>query len=250
MKHSEAIDALAEALAKAQGAMEGASKRSLNPFFKSRYADLKAVWEACRTPLSENKLSVVQAIRCEHPTKEVNELAKMANDQGLPPAVIVTTILMHSSGQWISEELTMWPRENTPQAIGTCGSYARRYGLAGMIGVYQEDDDGNKASGHGVDESAEAAQVLEGYFNDLVNAIKTNDVATARQRWNELNTLGSASDVWRLLNTQQKGAVRQLLQQTAPPSVQHVVLKEDTHEGSSEQGPTDRETGGEPGTAS
>ena len=130
MKRSESIEQLAAALAVAQGQMGGALKASENPFFQSKYADLKSVWEACRKPLSDNGLSVAQ-------TPAVRE----ANGY----EVVVTTLLMHLSGQWIENELSMWPKDSTPQAIGSCISYARRYALASLVGVYQADDDAESA---------------------------------------------------------------------------------------------------------
>lgn len=126
---SDSIAALADALSKAQGAMEGALKDSSNPFFKSKYADLASVWSACREALSINGLAVVQM---------------PSSYEGL---VQVETVLMHSSGEWISSVLTLRPTKDDPQGMGSTISYARRYALASMVGVYQEDDDGNKGSG-------------------------------------------------------------------------------------------------------
>ena len=60
IEHSEQINELAKALAAAQAEIEGASKDKTNPHFKSRYADLASVWEACRKPLSKHGLSVIQ----------------------------------------------------------------------------------------------------------------------------------------------------------------------------------------------
>ena len=60
MLQSESIKELATALAKAQGALKPAVKDSLNPHFKSKYADLASVWEACREPLSSNGIAIVQ----------------------------------------------------------------------------------------------------------------------------------------------------------------------------------------------
>lgn len=125
---SVSIARLAGALAKAQGSIEGASKDKTNPHFKSSYADLASVWEACRAPLSANGIAVLQP----------------ASADG--PRVTLTTILAHSSGEWISMDLTMTAGQNTPQAIGSCITYARRYALASMVGVAPEDDDGNAAT--------------------------------------------------------------------------------------------------------
>ena len=60
MKHSESIAALAGALAKAQLQIEPASKNATNPHFRSHYADLASIWDACRGPLNTNGLSIVQ----------------------------------------------------------------------------------------------------------------------------------------------------------------------------------------------
>ncbi len=130
---SESIAKLAEALSKAQGQMEGAVKMSDNPYFKSKYADLASVWEACRKPLSDNQLAVVQT----------------TDDSVDNGRVIVETILMHASGEWISGRIALKPVKDDPQGAGSAITYARRYGLQGIVGIAPEDDDGNAASGNG-----------------------------------------------------------------------------------------------------
>lgn len=125
---SASIAALAAALAKAQGEMEGAAKGNVNPHFKSKYADLASIWDACREPLSKHGLSILQPVRADG------------------PQVTVTTILAHSSGEWIEESLTMTAQKNDPQGVGSAITYGRRYGLASMVGIAPEDDDGNAAS--------------------------------------------------------------------------------------------------------
>lgn len=125
---SDALDQLAVALAKAQGQMEGATKDSTNPHFRSKYADLASVWEACREPLSKNGLSVLQPVSADG------------------PRVTVTTLLLHTSGQFIGEALTLTATQDTPQAVGSAITYGRRYGLSALVGIAPEDDDGNEAS--------------------------------------------------------------------------------------------------------
>jgi hypothetical protein len=129
MNKSESIANLADALSKAQAEMEGAKKDMANPFFKSKYADLASVWDACREPLGKHGLSVSQM-----PETRDNQ-------------VIVYTILMHSTGEWLASELAMAPTKNDPQGIGSCITYARRYALSAIVGISPEDDDGNAASG-------------------------------------------------------------------------------------------------------
>ena len=60
MNQSESIANLAKALSIVQGKLTYAKKDSANPFFKSKYADLESVWDACRDLLAENNLSVMQ----------------------------------------------------------------------------------------------------------------------------------------------------------------------------------------------
>lgn len=129
MERSEGIAQLAGALAKAQSEIEGASKDSTNPHFKSRYADLASVWDACRKPLSKYGLSVVQLPRAEG-----------AN-------VTVSTMLLHNSGEFISESLTVQANDGKPQSVGSALTYCRRYGLATVVGIAPEDDDGEAAQG-------------------------------------------------------------------------------------------------------
>lgn len=124
---SAEIKDLAAALSKAQSEIEGAKKDSQNPFYKSRYADLESVWDSCRTAITKQGLSVAQ--QCMVVDKE---------------NLLVTT-LMHSSGQWIRGVQAISPKDNSPQAIGSAITYARRYGLAAMLGIYQTDDDAEAA---------------------------------------------------------------------------------------------------------
>lgn len=131
MTRSDSITAIAAALAKAQSEIAGASKDKTNPHFKSAYADLASVWDACRVALTKNGLAVLQPVSAEG------------------AAVTVMTLLTHSSGEWIAGELTMTAQQNTPQGIGSCITYARRYALASMVGVAPDDDDGNAASDAG-----------------------------------------------------------------------------------------------------
>ena len=126
---SPTISKLAEALSKVQAVIEGSKLDSNNPFFKSRYSTLSSVWDACRKPIAENGLSVVQTM------------------EPVEGKCAVTTTLLHVSGEWIRGTVTMKPVKDDPQAVGSCITYARRYSLAAIIGISPEDDDGNDGSG-------------------------------------------------------------------------------------------------------
>lgn len=125
---SDSVAALAAALAKAQGVMSHASKDAQNPHFRSRYADLAAVWSAVREPLSANGLSVVQTV---------------AQGDG---TVGVRSLLLHASGEWICSVLEMPVAQKTPQGYGSALTYARRYALAALVGIAQDDDDAEAAT--------------------------------------------------------------------------------------------------------
>lgn len=127
MKTSQDLDKIAPALAIAQANIAAAKKDSTNPFFKSNYADLNSVWEAVKWALSENGLSVAQGY-------------------GVEPTPHIWTTLLHTSGQWIKGECPLVVgKPNDPQALGSATTYTRRYSLAAMLGVIQEDDDAQSA---------------------------------------------------------------------------------------------------------
>jgi hypothetical protein len=129
--HSTSINEIAKALSNTQQEMRFAKKDSNNPFYKSRYADLASIWDVCREPLTKNGLSVTQ-------------LPLGMNSDGY---IRLQTILMHTSGQWIKSEIQMKPVDGKPQSYGSTLTYARRYALSAVVGVVQDDDDGNDGSG-------------------------------------------------------------------------------------------------------
>ena len=133
MQRSESIGKLAAALAKAQKAIKGAPKDARNPHFNSRYADLATVVDACRDALADQEIAVIQSASAD------------AQIVGL------TTLLMHSSGEWIeSDPLHVQVRDAAPQAIGSGLTYLRRYQLGAVVGIAPEDDDAEAAEGRSV----------------------------------------------------------------------------------------------------
>ena len=133
MPTSPTIAALAAALVKAQSAMGGAKKDSTNPHFKTAYADLASVWDACRAPLANAGLSIVQLVSSErlHPSEATH--------------AVIETILAHSSGEWVSSTLAVPLTKSDAQGLGSAITYGRRYALAAIVGVCPADDDGEAA---------------------------------------------------------------------------------------------------------
>jgi hypothetical protein len=129
MVTSEQVDKIFPALIKAQSEMGNAKKSAVNPFFKSKYADLAEIIEVSKGLLSENGLGVIQS------------------PGGNGSSVTVTCRIIHVSGQWVEDTITLNATKNDPQSIGSAITYARRYQLAALFNIAQEDDDGNDSSG-------------------------------------------------------------------------------------------------------
>jgi len=125
MQMSENLTELGVALSKFQGEVNNVSKDKSGYGYK--YADLAQILEAVRPLLSKHGLSVVQM-----PGKSES-------------GVTVSTMILHSSGQWLQSE-TQLPMDtaakmSAAQAAGSVITYARRYALAAALGIAQEDDD-------------------------------------------------------------------------------------------------------------
>ncbi len=157
MKMSSNIADLAAALTKAQAEMGMAEKDGSNPFFKSSYTTFSALVEAIRGPFSRNNLAFLQ-------------IPGISGADGL----IIETMILHSSGQWISGEQTGRPAKDDPQGVGSLMSYMKRYGLQAMAGIpsKDEDDDGNHASGKAQPPAAKRAPKAQPLPPDLDSGTK------------------------------------------------------------------------------
>lgn len=129
LRLSDSIKEIAIALAKAQSKIEHALKTSENIHFTSKYADLAAVMDACRGPLTENGLSFFQS-----PTLMTDH------------KWVLITRLLHTSGEWIENDVPIMNSQGSAQSFGSALTYARRQGLTSLVGIAQDDDDGNAAS--------------------------------------------------------------------------------------------------------
>jgi hypothetical protein len=132
IKTSESISKISSALIKAQQEIKVAIYDATNPHFRSKYASLGSVVEACKEALNKNKIVFIQG---SHSDKE------------LPKMICVTTRLLHESGEYIEDTIAVPYVQDTPQALGSSLTYARRYGLSSLLGIVSdEDDDGNSGS--------------------------------------------------------------------------------------------------------
>lgn len=129
VRRSGSLAELSAALAAAQAEMKNPQKDSVNPHYKSRYADLATVRDAVLPCLNRHGLSVLQ-LPCE-----------------LPCGPALVTLLLHKSGEWVESSLALRPQQMTPQGIGSALTYCRRYALQSLAGVAADDDDDGHAAG-------------------------------------------------------------------------------------------------------
>lgn len=152
MNKSESIANLAGALAQFQSEISNPKNTANNPFFKSKYAPLNDVLNLVRPILSKHGLSIFQS------------------PSGNGDNIIITTMLMHSSGEWIeADPLVLKADKATAQGAGSAITYGRRYATSAILGISSEDDDdGNHATGNDKEQknkSKQEPQFLDGSSN-------------------------------------------------------------------------------------
>ena len=113
------------ALYKARSEMGAVKKSAVNPFHKSKYANLKAVQEVIEKPLADNQLMFVHTVE---------------------DGSIVTTLWHLPSMQSISSKMPLTMAKQDPQGLGSAITYFRRYSMVAILDLEQEDDDGNFAT--------------------------------------------------------------------------------------------------------
>ena len=120
---------LAMALCLAQADIKDAKTNKKNAYIGNSYADLTAVWQACRAALTKNDLAVVQRFKDDN--------------RG---TTYLETLLIHTSGESISSELPLMNVKDW-HSMGSAITYARRYSLCALVGIAPdgEDDDGAAA---------------------------------------------------------------------------------------------------------
>jgi hypothetical protein len=123
---------LMKALCAAMSEMRDPVKRSANPHFKSRFADLREVLDCIEEPLGRHGLVFTQLLA--------------PSEAGL---LLLRSQLHHAdSGEMIEAVVPIVPEKPGPQALGSCISYMRRYSAKAMFSLADadEDDDGEAAT--------------------------------------------------------------------------------------------------------
>lgn len=136
MKHSDSIAKLAAALVAAQADIKGVAKDSVNPHFKSKFTSLDALIDMARPALAKHGLALVQGATLPE-----------SDETGTVRSFTVETLLVHQSGEWLSNGAVVPMAKSDPQGAGAALTYGRRYSLSALLSISSdEDDDGNHAS--------------------------------------------------------------------------------------------------------
>ena len=185
MERSETLGELGKALSAAQGELGVAVKGSFNPYYKSNYADLGEVWRVARPVLAKHGLSVLQFLV----------------DAG-PERTGLRTILLHSSGEWVSEVVSSrlgagkdGKIKDDAQGVGSATTYLRRYGLSACLGIVSDDDDDGNAARR---EEPEGPPPV--WFEELLSAV---EIAPGKTELDQLRAearkrLGEMTDTMKL----------------------------------------------------
>jgi hypothetical protein len=133
-RSSESVAAIATALAKAQTELSNPEKAMVGTVYNNRsdspqsfrYASLSSGLDIVRKTLGGHQIAIAQTTDIDRASGTVN----------------LTTLLLHTSGEWISSD---WPvcqlsETSAPRRMGAALTYARRYALFTMVGIAGEDD--------------------------------------------------------------------------------------------------------------
>lgn len=187
MNTDKATPELFAAIATAQGEIENATKGSINPHFRSKYADLAEVLNTIRPVFSKHGLSFIQST---------------AFDGAM---VHVHSVLAHASGGLVSSTASCVPAKTDAQGVGAATTYLRRYSAAAMGGIAQEDDDGQAAAHNRTPDVAPPVMApalrakLKKCADYIIEAIGRDDEHAVLEAWQELSE-SEMEAIWRAKN--------------------------------------------------
>ena len=148
------MENLAKALSKAQAEFTTVPQSGFNPHFKNKFSTLEDCINMTRPILSKHGLAISQ----------------MPNT--IDGQYVLTTILMHESGESIVSNQPVVSMKQDPQSLGSALSYCRRYSLTGVLSLASGDfeDDGNAATAPAKPTPAKAKATKNQSIADRVNA--------------------------------------------------------------------------------
>jgi hypothetical protein len=215
---------IAAAFVKARAAIGGTVGKDAKGNY-GKYATLAAITDVITAPLAAHGLAVIQEAQLDE------------------TGVTVETTLLHESGATMQfAPLTMPLTNRTPQAVGSCITYGRRYALAAICGLAPDDDDGQAAQdAQPAPQRAQAAQASKPTRAAAATSQRAPVQATGKpapvtdEQLEELNALGEVfyGDKWeaqqtKLVEAVTKGAVSEvekLLAQDAQKLIEGIQKK-------------------------
>lgn len=114
------------AYSKLLSSINSIKKETENPFFKSKYADLNAIFDEVKSKIEENGFVLLQTVE---------------------ESILRTKIVHIETGEMLESRFCLITQKPDMQQLGSAVTYARRYSLLPMLNIECEDDDGNGACG-------------------------------------------------------------------------------------------------------
>lgn len=205
---SPSITKLMPALLDAVGEFEPLVKDSTNPHFRSTFSSHKAVLRATMPALLKNRL--MPSAQCGYDRES--------------GANFVLTRIIHESGEWIGGRLSLKPvKDNDPQAEGSALTYAKRQTLKALLGIAEEDDDGNAASAQRQPERREPERQRR-LDQGQVDAAVKNGAPSGRNWWDEANNIYRDA---RKPAGERKGSLLQLMEECRVAGELEAALRAD-----------------------
>jgi len=194
MNHSESMAKLATALAKAQTELKNPPLDSTNPHFNSKFASLKGTRGAIQPVFAKHGISIIQM------------------PAGNGTSVGLTTMLLHESGEYLSETMEIDWKTDNPQKIASLITYLRRYALQGFANVVGDiDDDGNAAitptAGAGDALTAGRRESLQTQATDITECIGNERLDVAHDIASRLDG-DEKIYLWTLLDSKTRSAMK------------------------------------------
>lgn len=165
-----------KALAELQDSVSKITKNADNPFFKSKYTDLNAIFEEVKPKIREKGFILIQTVESDK---------------------LHSQLIHIETGEKIESFMDLLTVRPDMQQLGSAVTYARRYSLMPMLNIECEDDDGNLASGK--TKSFDELETFED-FDKAIRSCKSEKAINALwYKWKE--KFAKESDEYKKLST-------------------------------------------------
>lgn len=149
-----------QALATLQDNINTVIKKEDNPYFKSKYADLNAIFAEVKTKIRENGFILIQTVQHNY----------------------LHTELVHiETGGKLESDMDLLTVKADMQQLGSAVTYARRYSLLPLLNIETEDDDGNLASGK--TKSFDEMETLDDFIKAIQSAKSVKALGALYYKW-------------------------------------------------------------------